>query len=83
MSLAVGQKLKYFRKRAGLSQLDLGTEAHMAEGSVSRMENGLINPSKETIFKIADLLKLNPRELDYITGITAEPATPEEVKKSR
>jgi transcriptional regulator with XRE-family HTH domain len=55
----VGQKIRNFRKRAGLSQLDLEVEIGAATGSVSRLENGEVNPSKETLIKIIESLDLN------------------------
>lgn len=47
-------------------------------GSISRIESGKVNPTKETIEKIATILSLTDRELDYLVGPTSVPATIEE-----
>jgi transcriptional regulator with XRE-family HTH domain len=83
MSSSIGEKLKYFRKRAGKSQLQLENETDAAPGSISRIENGENNPTKETVQKIAKVLDLNNREVDYLIGQLAEPATDEEIRKAR
>lgn len=79
----LGQKLKNFRKRSGMSQMELENDINLAHGSVSRIEKGKINPTKETVITITDALKLNHRELDYLIGQTAQPATPEEIAKAQ
>lgn len=58
-----GKKLRKLRKQKGLNQLDLELCAGMAPGSISRIENQKINPSKETLYRIAIALNLNEKEL--------------------
>ncbi len=79
MTIDLGKRIRYFRERAGLKQEDIELQAGFAQGLMSRIENNKINPSKETIRKITGVLKLNHRELDYLIGITAVPATQEEI----
>jgi transcriptional regulator with XRE-family HTH domain len=55
----LGDKIKFYRKRAGLSQLELETRIEASPGSLSRIENGQINPTKETLIKIIDVLRLD------------------------
>lgn len=62
----VGKKIKEFRKRSGLSQMELEIEVNAAFGSISRIENGLINPTKETLLAIADALQLNFMERSFL-----------------
>jgi len=58
-------------------QLELEIEA--AFGSISRMEAGKVNPTKETLLRIATVLSLSDRELDYLIGPSSSPATINEI----
>ncbi len=66
---SIGQKIRKFRKRSKLSQLDLEIEINASPGSISRIESGDTNPTKETIHKISEVLKLSPEELAVLFGI--------------
>ena len=79
----LGVRIKYFRKRAGLSQLELESSIDASPGMVSRIENGQVNPTKESVRKIADVLKLNNLEVDYLIGSLVEPATPDEIQLAK
>ena len=81
-SKTLGRRIKYFRKRASLSQMDLELAMNASAGMISRIESGKVNPSKETVMKMAELLDMNSREIDYLIGITAEPATPKEIEEA-
>lgn len=83
MSVPLGSKLKYFRERARVSQLTLETATNSATGMISRIEKLRTNPTKETVYKIADYLNLNSAEIDYLLGKTAEPASDTEMQKAR
>lgn len=65
----LGDKIKYFRKRAGLSQMDLEVQVGLANGSLSRIENNTINPTKETLSRISSKLNLKPSEIAYLLGL--------------
>ncbi|MDQ6985419.1 MAG: helix-turn-helix transcriptional regulator [Candidatus Dojkabacteria bacterium] len=56
--MTLGEKIKNFRKRAGLSQLDLEMRIDGSPGMISRIENGKVNPTKETISSISKIAKL-------------------------
>jgi transcriptional regulator with XRE-family HTH domain len=58
--LSAGELIKSYRNEKGLSQLDLEVGIGAAFGSLTKIENGKINPSKETIYKIIDFLELSP-----------------------
>jgi transcriptional regulator with XRE-family HTH domain len=60
--------------------LDLESDIGASAGSISRIESGKINPTKETILKISRVLDLNSRQIDYLIGVTSEPATEKEIK---
>lgn len=83
MNTTLGNKIRFFRKRAGLSQLELETQIDASSGMISRIENGTVNPSKETLLKIADLLNLSEYEKSYLYGTFAEPVTEAEVEQAR
>lgn len=79
----LGRKLKYFRQRAKISQFKLEDQLGLSNGSLSRIENEMINPTKETMMKIITALKLSKLETDYLIGQIALPATIDEVNIAR
>jgi len=58
-----GEKIRFFRNRARMSQMDIEVEADIAYGTVSKIERNLIDPTKETIHKIAIALNLSGKEI--------------------
>src|SRR4051812_7428119 len=62
-NLSLGHKIRNFRIRAKVSQFKLEDLVGMSPGSLSRIETGLINPTKETIILLAKALKLNDGEI--------------------
>lgn len=78
-----GNRIKFFRKRAGLTQSDLELSINAATGSVSRLEAGKVQPTKDTVLKIAEVLNLNPLELDYLIGPKGTPITQEEIENAK
>lgn len=81
--MSLGNRIRFFRKRKGLSQFELETEINASPGVISRIENESINPTKETILKIAECLELNIREVDYLIGITSKPVTEQEIELAK
>lgn len=49
--------------------MELELRINAAFGSVSRMENGITNPTKETLFSIAEALELSAIETATLFGI--------------
>lgn len=82
MEVDIGRRIKFFRKRANISQLDLEFEIEASSGMISRIEGNMVNPTKETITKIAKVLNLNKFELDYLIGQSILPVTQEEIEKA-
>jgi transcriptional regulator with XRE-family HTH domain len=70
--MSLGQKISFYRKRAKLSQLELELEIDASQGSISRIENGQVNPTKETIRKIIDVLDLNIIEAAELYELSIE-----------
>lgn len=79
---SIGEKIKNFRKRAGLSQLELETELGAANGSISRLEGGKVNPTKETILELGKILILNSKEISDLLGVRQLRPTEEEIQNA-
>lgn len=77
----IGARIRHFRRMKGFSQLQLEVAIGASPGSISRMENGVINPTKETLLKIAEILKLSSQHTSYILGVISQPTNTEEVKE--
>lgn len=75
----IGDKIRFFRKRSGVSQFDLETAIEASPGSLSRIENGSTNPTKETLHKIIKHLHLNLREQNYLSELYSEEPTEKEI----
>jgi len=78
-----GRKIRFFRERVGKSQLDLEFSIGASSGQISRIEKGVINPTKETILSIAKALKLSELELNYLIGDISKPVSMNEVIDAR
>lgn len=58
--------LKEARKRRGLTQEQLEKLSGIEQAVISRYERGAVgNPSFETVVKLADALKIDPRALRF------------------
>lgn len=68
----LGQKIRNFRLRLGLSQFKLEELIDASPGSISRIENGDVNPTKETLLKIMEVLQLSSKEGASLFGIEVE-----------
>lgn len=58
----VGDLLRSFRQRRGMSQLSLATRAEISQRHLSFMESGRALPSREMVLKLAKHLDVPPRE---------------------
>jgi transcriptional regulator with XRE-family HTH domain len=67
-----GKLIKQFRKRSGITQMELELRIGAAFGTISRVENGVTNPTKETLLAIAIALKLSALETALLFGINIE-----------
>jgi transcriptional regulator with XRE-family HTH domain len=59
---SLGELIRTYRVRKSLSQMELELAIDAALGSVSRFELGKVNPSKETLGKMIEVLELSPLE---------------------
>lgn len=63
-------RLKYLRKKRGISQLKLAMDLNMNQNSISRYENGLRQADYETLIKFADYFNVS---VDYLLERTENP----------
>lgn len=61
--MAVGQRIKTARQKAGLTQKELGVKLGISYQTVAQWENNLRNPKQETLQKIAKALGVHLRDL--------------------
>lgn len=59
----IGEKLFRYRKKTGMSQLELATAAGLSERTYANIERGLINTRIETFLQICGALHITPDEL--------------------
>ncbi|WP_419893231.1 helix-turn-helix domain-containing protein [Oceanobacillus kimchii] len=59
------ERLKYIRKKRGLSQEGLAKKLNTTKGTVSNYENKYSSPSNETLAEIANVLNVTT---DYLLG---------------
>ncbi len=70
---AIGKKIKKYRLRANMSQMELELAIESSFGSISRIEAGKVNPTKETLQKIIKTLDIRPFEASQLLGLDQEP----------
>ena len=58
-----GNRLYRLRKKAGLSQAQLGEKVGVSNKAVSKWENGLAKPGLEIVHRLADTLSVSVDEL--------------------
>lgn len=63
-------RLKELRKEKGLSQLQLATDLHATQNTISRYETGEREPGIAELIKIADCFNVS---VDYLIGRTECP----------
>lgn len=56
LNKAFGKALREVRRKRGLSQLKVSTASDLDRAYVSELENGLKNPSLDTIFRLAEAI---------------------------
>ncbi|MET3120167.1 transcriptional regulator with XRE-family HTH domain [Undibacterium sp. GrIS 1.8] len=62
-ALVFGQVLRRLRKEAGLTQEQLGFNAHVERKFISLIELGRNQPTVRIIFKLADVLGTTPSHM--------------------
>lgn len=81
----IGQKIKYSRKKAGLTQKELGESLGVSAAMIAQYESGKRNPKIETLIKIAEALDCEVSDIDeniivHRHTVKFEP-TPEDIER--
>jgi transcriptional regulator with XRE-family HTH domain len=58
-----GKVLKELRINKGLTQQRLGDHAGIDRAYISELERGQLMPSMETVFRLAEILKVKPQQI--------------------
>jgi len=69
--LPLGRKLYAFREDRKISQTKVEVETGLSFGTISRIENNVINPTKETLNRISSFLRLDSSEFNYLIGFNS------------
>ena len=59
----IGENIRKYRLKKGLTQLDLAAACGFEESSIGRLENGNTNPTIKTLLKIAKALDVKLTDL--------------------
>lgn len=57
--IEIGKKIRYFRKRANMTQEKLGFESELGQKYISELESGKKIPTMRTLEKIAEALQIS------------------------
>lgn len=60
--METGEKIRYFRERKGMSQLELSEKTEIHVGTIRKYELGLRYPKMKQLKKIASGLEISPIE---------------------
>jgi len=58
-----GKVIKQLREERGLSQQELADYSELDRSYISDMERGRYNPTLNTVYKLAEILKVKPNEI--------------------
>ena len=80
------QKMRFFRKRAGITQSKLAEICNVSNGTIGNIESGITKPSFDLIIKIAEAVNVPPSKLfdtdlrEFVTNDKLTPGQFEAVK---
>ena len=63
LSIAIGQLIRNKRLELKITQESLALQCGIDRSYVGRIERGEVNITVEKLYEIAEILKINPREL--------------------
>lgn len=63
ISKKVGKKIKTIRRQKGFSQEEVADKSGMHVSTLGRIERGESNPPLQTLNKIAQVLRVKPKEI--------------------
>jgi len=56
----LAQNIRFYRKKAGLTQIQLCVQMNVTEEYISKIERGVRTPSIKRLFQIARILNVEP-----------------------
>ena len=59
----IGNKMLYFRKKAGLTQAEIAELAGLSDRAYADIERGAVNMRSETLLKICNTLHITPNDI--------------------
>ena len=65
-SANLGQKIRFYRQTAGMTQKELGSACNVNESTIRNYELGNRYPDSDTIFEIANALEISPYVLQLL-----------------
>lgn len=68
----VGEKIRYYRKKNGLTQKELGDKIGVRHNTISQYESGTNEPEQDMLFAIANILDVSVNEFFPNTEHTKE-----------
>ncbi|WP_276876968.1 helix-turn-helix domain-containing protein [Anaerococcus hydrogenalis] len=71
MGSTIGKNISKYRRMKNLTQKDLSDQVSISRSFMSQIENGISNPSDDTLNKIAKVLEVNINDLKNV-----EPSSP-------
>ena len=63
ITVAVGNRIRYFRRLQSISQEELALRANLNPAYLGQVERGLKCPTVDTLYKIAKAMNISPAEL--------------------
>ncbi len=81
--MTIGEKIKYARLQAGMSQKTLGNKLGISYQCIAQWENNLRRPKLENILKLAAALEIAPSDLDDSIAGTAQMSPARDVSVDR
>lgn len=68
--MTIGERIRFLRKKAGLTQKALGEKCKMPDSQIRQYELGMVNPKIEQLQRIATALKCDISDLLTISDAT-------------
>lgn len=59
LSKFIGDKIKIYRKRKGMTQTELGEKIGVGKSTIANYESGYRTPQQDALFKLADVLEVS------------------------
>ena len=67
VTLALGERLRFFREESGMTQVELAFDAEVERSRISKIERGHVNPSLLTLATLCYCLKITlPKLFDGV-----------------